>query len=99
MHSMIYPKALLVSSDGCHSRYKKSLACPLEDQEGDGGWGKGQTQNSRGGSCARGAYSPPRLCWAPQGHSSQECGELQTAHGSQLLSFPKFCELLDILVF
>ena len=39
------------------------------------------------------------LCWAPQGLYSQECGELQTARASQLLSFPKFCELLDILVF
>ena len=61
------PKALVVSSDGCHPRYKKSLAWSLEDQEGDVGWGKGQTQNSHGGSRAQSAYSPPCLVLGASG--------------------------------
>ena len=61
------PKALLVSRDGCHSRYEKSLARSLEDREGDVGWGKGQTQNGCGGSRARSAYLQPCLVLGTSG--------------------------------
>ena len=61
------PTALLVSRDGCHSRYEKSLARSLEDREGDVGWGKGQTQNGCGGSRARSAYLQPCLVLGTSG--------------------------------